>query len=69
MSSFRTALLCLVLGMLCSCGQTTQQPPLTINSPKLDSGIRGNGGGGLGGESVVGRSEGNAGVINRVRVP
>ncbi len=62
----RHILLVALLTAVCACSTTTRQP-LSINSPQLDSGIRGNGGDGLGGEAVVGRSGG--GLINRVTVP
>ena len=69
MNHVRTTVLLAALASVCACARTTAQPSLSINSPSLDSGIRGTGGGGLGGESAVAKPEGGAGVVNRVTVP
>ena len=54
-----------VLTVLTACAD---ERPQSVQTRGLDTGIRGNGGGGLGSESVVGKPTG-AGVINRVTVP
>ena len=63
----RIVLAASLLAALAACSSTGVEP-LSISSPRLDSGVRGNGGGGLGGEGVVGKPTG-AGVINRTTVP
>ena len=69
MCPVRAGLILAALASVCACASTASQPPLSINSPRLDSGIRGSAGDGLGGEAVVGKPEGGAGVVNRIRVP
>lgn len=54
--------------LLLSLGACAYDRPNTISSPRLDSGVRGSGGDGIGGEAVVDKPEGNVGTINRVRV-
>ena len=60
----KTAIL-LTLLALSACAE---ERPQSTRTPGLETGIVGNGGGGTGGESVVGRGN-NAGVLNRVTVP